>query len=136
MSSQKTNEFSNQISDFLKFIKETQQNYNGNREEVHRLDKLTQDYLHILELEGLNYKKRAKISTKLSLCRKSRRLSKDYVEIAEPLIMFLDSEKGKGLINMLKDILGKTRRIEDRMETRTYKYKILDHEVDYECKSN
>jgi hypothetical protein len=75
-----------------------------NFEEVNRLDRLTQDYLHKLELDELDYKERAKIATQL--------------------IQFLDSEKGRSLLNLMREVLGKTRKVEERMETRTYHYRI------------
>lgn len=79
----------------------------------------------MLELEGLNYNERAKVATRLSQCRQLRRESKDTVEILEPLISFLESDKGKNMINLLKETLGKTRKVEERMESRTYRYKVL-----------
>lgn len=41
---------------------------------------------------------------------------------------FLDSEKGKHLLNLLKETLGKTRRVEQYMETRSYRRKVLQDE--------
>ena len=79
---------------------EVKNDYVWNSEEVNRLDKLTQDYLHMLELDGLNYEERAKVATKLSKCRQLRRTSKDTVEILEPFVLFLESDKGKNLLNL------------------------------------
>ena len=76
-------------------IDSAKSDYNWNRDEVNRLDRLTQDYLHMLELDGLNYKERAKVATKIAKCRQDRRASKDTAEILEPLIQFLESDKGK-----------------------------------------
>ena len=45
-------QFSTYISDFCKMVADVQRDYEWNREEVNRLDKLTQDYLHQLELDG------------------------------------------------------------------------------------
>jgi hypothetical protein len=100
--------------------------YEWNREEVNRLDRLTQDYLHMLELDGLDYKERAKVATKLSQCRQLRRNSKDTVEILEPFIMFLDSDKGKNMMNLVREALGKTRKVEERMTGRTYRFKVYE----------
>lgn len=57
--------------------------YEWNQEEVTRLERLTQDYLHKLELENLSYAERAKVATQLARCRQMRRASKDTVEILE-----------------------------------------------------
>lgn len=118
-------QFSNCISDFCKMVENAHEDYEWNREEVNRLDKLTQDYLHQLELDGLDYGERAKVATQLSRCRQLRRISKDTVEVLEPLISFLDSEKGRGMMNLMRETLGKTRKIEERMKTRTYRYRVL-----------
>lgn len=124
----KTPQFSIHISEFCDIITLAQNDYEWNRNEVNRLDRLTQDYLHKLELDGLNYNERAKVATKLAQCRQLRRESKDTVEILEPFIVFLMSDKGKNMTNLLKEALGKTRKVEERMENRTYRYKILDEE--------
>lgn len=51
-------QFSTYISDFCKMIDYAKNDYQWNKDEVNRLDRLTQDYLHKLELEGLDYKQR------------------------------------------------------------------------------
>ncbi len=86
-------QFSTYISEFCKMITDAKNDYQWNRDEVNCLDRLTQDYLHMLELDNLDYKERAKAATQLSKCRQERRASKDTAEILEPLIQFVDSEK-------------------------------------------
>lgn len=122
----KAPQFSNCISDFCKMVDGAIRDYEWNREEVNRLDRLTQDYLHQLELDGLNYSERAKVATKIAACRKLRRISKDTTEILEPFISFIDSEKGKGMMNLVREALGKTRKVEEKMVTRTYRRKISE----------
>ena len=112
--------FSTYISEFCSMLENSQQDYTWNYEEVHRMDGLTQDYLHKLELENMDYKERAKIATQLSRCRQKRRECKDTVEILEPLVQFLDTDKGKTLFNLMREVLGKTRKVEERMGTRIY----------------
>ena len=119
-------QFSETISGFCKLMDDAQKDYAWNYDEVNRMDRLTQDYLHKLELEDLDYGERAKVATQLACCRKSRRECKDTVEILEPLVQFLDSEKGRNLMNLVREVLGKTRRVEERMETRVYVPRILD----------
>lgn len=105
-----------------------QKDYAWNYEQVGRLDRLTQDYLHKLELENLDYRERAKVATALANCRRQRRECKDTVEVLEPLVQFLESDKGKNLLNLVREALGKTRRVEERMETRTYVPRVLGRE--------
>lgn len=119
-------QFSSCISDFCKMVENARSDYEWNYEEVNRLDKLTQDYLHQLELDGLDYYERAKVATQLAQCRQLRRISKDTVEVLEPLITFLDGDKGRGMMNLMRETLGKTRKVEERMKTRTYRYKVLE----------
>jgi hypothetical protein len=126
----RTPQFSAYINDFCRLITNSQADYEWNRNEVNRLDKLTQDYLHKLELDNLGYAERAKVATKLSQCRRLRRASKDTTEILEPLITFLDSDKGRNMLNLLRETLGKTRKVEERMENRTYRYKVLEQELE------
>lgn len=118
------------ISDFCAMVDEIQKDFAWNVSEVNRLDKLTQDYLHVLELQDTNYKKRASLATKLANCRRERRESKDTIEILEPLIAFLESEKGKNMMNLMREALGKMRKVEERMKNRSYRFRVLDTETD------
>lgn len=120
--------FSETISNFCDMVTEALSDYEWNKTEVNRLDRLTQDYLHQLELNGLDYKDRAKVATKLTKCRQLRRASKDTVEILEPFVDFIESDKGKQAMNFMKEALGKTRKVEKYMENRTYRYKELNVE--------
>lgn len=120
--------FSESISNFCDMVTDVLRDYEWNKEEVNRLDKLTQDYLHKLELDGLDYKGRAKVATKLTTCRQLRRASKDTVEVLEPFVTFLESDKGKNMMNLMRDALGKTRKVEEKMVNRSYRYKVLESE--------
>lgn len=119
-------QFSERISEFCKMIDGAREDYEWNKDEISRLDKLTQDYLHMLELDGLDYKGRAKVATQIAKCRQDRRASKDTTQVLEPLISFLDSDKGKNMMNLMREILGKTRKVEENMKTRTYRYKVFE----------
>ncbi len=103
--------------------------YSWSKDEVNRMDRLTQDYLHKLELDGLDYAERAKVATKLSYCRQLRREHKDTAEILEPLVQFIDSDKGRNMMNLLREALGKTRKAEERMENRVYHPRVLTDET-------
>ena len=118
--------FSACISEFVSMMDRAKLDYRWNCDEVNRLDKLTQDYLHKLELDGLNYKERARVATSLARCRQERRESKDMATILEPLVQFLDSEKGRQIMSLMKEVLGKTRRVEKGMECRRYIPRVLE----------
>lgn len=119
-------EFSVYISEFLEVVRNAIQDYQWNYEEVNRLDCLTQDYLHELELSTMSYQERAKIATALRNCRKQRRMSKDTVETLTPFIEFINSDRGQKMINLLKEALGQTRKVEEQMKTRHYRYRVLN----------
>lgn len=120
--------FSNTISEFCSMVATAKSDYEWNKSEISRLDRLTQDYLHQLELADLSYHERARVATELSKCRQLRRASKDTVEILEPFISFIESEKGKQTMNLMREALGKTRKAEQYMENRTYRYKVLEED--------
>ncbi len=120
--------FSETISAFCRSMDNAKADYAWCHDEVNRLDKLTQDYLHKLELGNLDYRERAKVATAIARCRRQRRGCKDTVEILEPLVQFLDSERGKNLMNLMRETLGKTRRVEKSMENRTYFPRVLTEE--------
>lgn len=110
----KAPKFSPVINNFVKMMEEASKDYAWNYEEVGRMDKLTQDYLHKLELDNLDYKERAKVATQLAQCRQARRACKDTVEVLKPLVEFLESDRGKNLYNLVREALGKTRKVEER----------------------
>lgn len=123
----KNPQFSKAIEDFCTILEQAKSDYSWNSNEINKLDKLTQDYLHSLELDDLNYSERAKVATQLAVCRRQRRQSKDTVEILDPLVNFLNSDKGKNMNNLLKEILGKTRKVEGKMENRVYRNRVLEN---------
>lgn len=117
--------FSEGISAICNCLDQARRDYEWNRDMIAEMDKLTQDYLHSLELDGLKYEARAKVATKLAQCRQKRREHKDTVAILEPLVQYLDSEKGRQLLNLLREVLGKTRKVEERMKDRVYFPRVL-----------
>lgn len=128
MKKQTNPQFSKTLEDFAEMIRCAQSDYAWNSDEVNRLNKQTQDYLHKLELEDLDYSERAKVATALRNCRRLRRMSKDTVEVLEPFINFLNTDRGRNLINLTNEVLGQTRKVEERMKTRTYRYRVLEEE--------
>lgn len=103
--------------------------YNWSIDQLQKMDALTQDYLHKLELEDIGYAERAKIATKLQDCRRQRRAHKDTIEVLDPLVKWLDSDRGKNLYNLLREVLGKTRKAEERMKNRKYYPRVLNEEA-------
>jgi len=121
--------FSENISCVCRMFDEAIKDYQWNSEKIVEMDRLTQDYLHSLELDGLKYEERAKIATQLSRCRQERREHKDTVMILEPLVQYLGTDKGRQLLNLLKEVLGKTRKAEEKMENRVYYPRVLGRDT-------
>ena len=105
--------FSEYITEFLNFLSGVESSYQFSVDEMQTQEKLTQDYLHSLELDNLDYKERSKIATKLATNRKDRRYYKDKVEEYQPIIEFLNNPQNKKVINELKNVLGQVRKQEE-----------------------
>ena len=77
MTTQKTEnpKFSETISSFLTMMDNAVLDYEWNKAEITRMDQLTQDYLHKLELdlENMTRSQRATLSNQLAQCRRDRR---------------------------------------------------------------
>lgn len=113
------------ISEFLNFVTNAKIQYDIAYEEMKTQEKLTQDYLHSLELDSLNYSDRSKLATKLATNRKDRRYYKDRVEEFGPIVKFFEEPQNKAVLNKLKYILGETRKAESYHQDRTYTPKVL-----------
>lgn len=108
------------IADFLNFLAEARTEHKFAQDKMSEQDKLTQDLLHSLELDGLDYRGRSKVATKLSTNRKERRYYKNKVEELEPLIVWLNDPANAKAINMLQQVLGAVRKQERYHSNRTY----------------
>ncbi len=116
---------SDSLSEICKLLDSAPKDYAWNMEQATEMDRLTQDYLHKLELDGLKYEERAKVATKIAKCRQQRRVYKDAAQILEPLARYLSGDKGRQTYNMMREILGQTRKIEEHMTTRVYYPRVL-----------
>jgi hypothetical protein len=119
------NKPSEQLTNFLNFISESQSLYRICDEEMKKQEALTQDYLHSLELDDLKCGERSKIATKLATNRKDRRYFKDRVEELEPIVTFFDDPQNKKVFDKLQQVLGQVRKQENYHKNRTYTPKIL-----------
>lgn len=113
-----------EIKRFIKTLTDAESDYRWHEEQVNVLDKKTQDLLHSLELEDLNVSQRSKLATELRNVRRDRRMHKDVVEATQPIVEFLQSEKGKNTYNLLREVQGRTRKIEEYHKNRIYVKKV------------
>mgnify|MGYP004607121529 CR=1 FL=1 len=117
------------IKTFLDFIDVAKADYNYNLEAMKKEEKITQDYLHKLELEDLNYRERSKIATQLTSNRKARRNYKDNVEELEPIVEFFENPQNKSLVKKISELLGQVRKVENYHQKRFYTPKVISGEV-------
>ena len=117
------------ITEFLNFVAEAQVQHRLYEEEVNNQDKLTQDYLHKLELGELKCDERSKIATKLAINRQDRRYYKDRVEEFKPIVEFFNDPINKKVLDKLKQVLGETRRWESYHNDRKYKPRVLKEKI-------
>lgn len=96
------------LSNFLNMLSEAERMNMEANQQLERLDKLTQDYLHGLEF--CQYKDRSKVATALSRVRKERRKWKDIKEETDVLAEWV--EANKGVYNKMREMLGQLRKVE------------------------
>ena len=121
---------SEHISEFLNFVTMAQNQHRIYEEEVNNQDKLTQDYLHSLELDDLKRDERSKIATKLAINRKDRRYYKDRVEEFEPIVKFFEDPQHKKMLNLMTKVLGDVRKAESYHKDRKYIPRVLKEKKD------
>ncbi len=117
------------IKTFLDFVDSARLQYNFNLEAMKNEERITQDYLHKLELEGLNCRERSKIATQLAHNRQARRNYKDAVEELEPIVEFFEDPKNRSVLNSMSQLLGQVRKVESYHKKRFYVPKVIDGEI-------
>lgn len=117
------------IKTFLDFVDNAKSDYNYNLEAMKNEERITQDYLHKLELEGLNCRERSKIATQLVANRQARRNYKDAVEELEPIVDFFEDPQNKNLIKKMSELLGQIRKVENYHQRRFYVPKVIQGET-------
>lgn len=119
---------SQKINDFARFLSQATNDYSFSRQELGRLEQLTQDYLHKLELQDSNYHDRARIAAALRRCRIERRVHKDRIAVLEPVVQCLTTDRGKMMVSQLQQMLGDVRKEERATKDRHYAPRVLSQE--------
>ena len=117
------------IKTFLDFTDNVQADYTFHLEAMKNEERITQDYLHKLELEGLNCRERSKIATQLALNRQARRQYKDAVEELQPIVEFLADAKNRSVLNAMSQLLGQVRKVEQYHQHRFYMPKVIEGNI-------
>ena len=117
---------SERIQTIIQFFEQVIKDYDWSYEQVNKLDKETQDILHSLELEKLTTGERNKLTTRIIKLRKERRKHKDIAEELEPIVSFIQTDKGRALLHPMKEALGKTRKVEAYHQKRQYHKRVKE----------
>ena len=118
------------IAEFLNLVSDAQAKYRVYADEVNKQDKLTQDYLHRLELGELKCEERSKVATKLAINRQDRRYYKDRVEELEPIVKFFEDPANKKVLDKMRPLLGEVRKWESYHKDRKYIPRVLKEKKD------
>ena len=111
---------SKELENFLNFVDECMRDYTYNQEKLTTEENLTQDLLHSLELGDMKCDERSKVATRLAINRKDRRYYKDVVEEVTPVCEFFNESSTKAVLNKMRELLGKLRKVEAYHACRTY----------------
>ncbi len=106
------------ISNFLKFLKNIQTEYNIAADIEEEANKETQDILHRLELGNDTYHDMARMSKMIKGIRLKRRKAKDTKTEAEPVIRWI--KENQKIIHIFELLLGDVRKAEKANENRHY----------------
>jgi len=121
---------SEDLKKFSGFINMFKSMYDEASTNVNELDKLTQDYLHKLELQETSYTERAKIATAIRSVRKDRRYWKDIVECFQPMADILAVQEQRKTVSNLANALGTANLKLRSLKARSYRPKVMP-EVQY-----
>lgn len=119
---------SEHVANFIFYITTALENYNIYYNKVGEQDRLTQDYLHALEINDNNKAERERITQQLIDNRRDRRFYKDRVEEIEPIVEFYNNPNNKMAFERLNQLLEALKNVEEYHKNRTYKPRVLREE--------
>lgn len=115
-----------QLAKIRKFFTALDKDYEWAYEQVGLKDKEKCDIEHELELSDMPYREACKWGTKLRNVLKERRVSKDTVELLEPLHEFVESDVYRSFFKGLETLQGQIRKVEDKLGNRAYRARVRD----------
>ena len=125
----KANVGSGNVESFLNFLRESQTAYSAAVSEQSYNDNVTQDILHAIEFDKCRDVPPSKLKRLLATARRRRRIAKNIIETAEPVVAWCDKHKTE--IKELERLLGEMRQTERRIAGRVYapRTKVLEDDV-------
>lgn len=110
--------YAEQFSQFLRFLRQCQEDFSIAESLQDDTEAETQDILHKLELEENTYHEYARLSKALKKVRIERRKAKDTIEQLGPLVTWV--AQNSKIIKELEKVLGEMRKAEKNIQYRHY----------------
>lgn len=109
---------SQSLSDFLEFLRQSQQDYNIAVDIETTKSKETQDILHKIELDDVKYHDYAKLGKALKSIRNERREAKNIQLQLAPLVGWI--KENQNVVRGLERLLGEVRKAETNIKNAHY----------------
>lgn len=109
---------SQSLSDFLEFLRQSQQDYNIAIDIELTKSKETQDILHKIELDDVKYHDYAKLGKALKSIRNERREAKNIQLQLAPLVGWI--KENQNVVRGLERLLGELRKVETNIKNAHY----------------
>lgn len=109
---------SQSLSDFLEFLRKSQQDYNIAVDIELTKSKETQDILHKIELDDIKYHEYAKLAKALKSIRNERREAKNIQLQLAPLVGWI--KENQNVVRGLERLLGEVRKAETNIKNAHY----------------
>ena len=109
---------SQSLSDFLEFLRKSQQDYNIAIDIELTKSKETQDILHKIELDDVKYHDYAKLGKALKSIRNERREAKNIQLQLAPLVGWI--KENQNVVRGLERLLGEVRKAETNIKNAHY----------------
>lgn len=105
-----------EIEEFLNFVDACGREYAYVQDMVKEEDSRLQDLLHEMEFAA-DRAERNRVATKLQNSRRARRKNKDILQKNELLIKFFEDSQNRKTLNMLRQLLGRQRKVEEYLQS-------------------
>lgn len=109
---------SQSLSDFLEFLRQSQQDYSIAADIETTKSKETQDILHKIELDDVKYHDYAKLGKALKSIRNERREAKNIQLQLAPLVGWI--KENQNVVRGLERLLGEVRKAETNIKNAHY----------------
>lgn len=106
--------------DFIKFINNIQTRYKYYNDDMQGFDNTRNDIYHKLEMCDLTQEQQLDLLNEIKEKSLERRKKKDFMEVVQPIIEFLNDEDNKKVIQAFGNVVGMTVNNIKKLDTRVY----------------